>query len=171
MAHVRTSAGMSPAFNAPSSECTSTPSQVSIATLARYSCERCIGLRVWKAATRDQPRRSNSARVSAGVMKSLPYFALKPPSESTFTGPARFTSPCCMTSFTPGCSSSVVLNTDMHSCALSMRYFSVTRIVASTSSPSGSMSAISAPVLMPSATTSSVESVIGIGQNRPAAVR
>jgi hypothetical protein len=38
---------------------------VSIATFARYSCERCIGLRVWNAATRDQPSRSNSARVCA----------------------------------------------------------------------------------------------------------
>ena len=65
----------------------------SIATFARYSCERCIGLRVWNAATRDQPRRSNSARVSAGVMNSAPYFASKPPSDSTLTGPARLTPP------------------------------------------------------------------------------
>src|SRR4029077_18899579 len=53
MARVRTGAGMSPGFRLPSRECTSTPSHTSIATLARYSCERCIGLRVWKAATRD----------------------------------------------------------------------------------------------------------------------
>ena len=46
MARVRTSAGMSPGFNWPSSEWIMTPSQTSIATLARYSCERCIGLRV-----------------------------------------------------------------------------------------------------------------------------
>src|SRR5436309_1709186 len=94
---MRTGAGMSPGFRLPSSECTSTPSQTSIASLTRYSCERCIGLRVWKAATRDQPRRWNSARVSAGVMKSAPYSALKPPSESTFTGPARLTSGCSIT--------------------------------------------------------------------------
>src|SRR6186997_2664815 len=58
---------MSPAFRLPSSEWTSTPSHTSIATLARYSWERCIGLRVWNAATRDQPSRSNCARVSAAV--------------------------------------------------------------------------------------------------------
>ena len=72
---VRTSAGMSPGFSAPSSECTSTPSQTSIATLARYSCDRCMGLRVWKAAIFDQPSEVNSARVSAGVMNSAPYLA------------------------------------------------------------------------------------------------
>src|SRR2546425_901665 len=112
---MRTGAGMSPGFRLPSSECTSTPSQTSIASLTRYSCERCIGLRVWKAATRDQPSRWNSARVSAGVMKSAPYSALKPPSESTFTGPARLTSGCSITMRTPGCSASTVRNTDLHS--------------------------------------------------------
>src|SRR5437899_3070164 len=105
---MRTGAGRSPGFRLPSSECTSTPSQTSIASLTRYSCERCIGLRVWKAATRDQPRRWNSARVSAGVMKSAPYSALKPPSESTFAGPARLTSGCSITMRTPGCSASTV---------------------------------------------------------------
>ena len=83
IARVRTSAGMSPGLSAPSSECTSTPSQTSIATLARYSCERCIGLRVWNAAIRDQPSDVNSARVSAGVMNSAPYLSAKPPVDST----------------------------------------------------------------------------------------
>ncbi len=142
-----------------------------MATFARYSCERCIGLRVWNAATRVHPSRSNSARVSAGVMKSGPYCALNPPSESTVTGPARFTSPCFITICTPGCAGSVVLNTDMHSCALSMRYFSVTFITASTAPSSGSVSATSAPSAIGPAPAASVESVIGIGQNRPAAVR
>ena len=171
MARVRTSAGMSPGLRLPSSECTSTPSQTSIATLARYSCERCIGLRVWNAATRDQPRRSNSARVSAGVMNSAPYFALKPPSESTCTGPARLTSPCCSTIFTPGCPASTVRNTDLHSCALSIAYFSVTRMVASTAPSSGSASAMSAPARIEPAVAASTDRVIGIGQNKPLAVR
>jgi len=83
--------------------------------------DRERGQSVSNAGTRDQPIRSNSEGVSAGVMKSAPYFALKPPSDSTCTGPARFTSPCCMTICTPGCAGSVVLNTAMHSCALSMR--------------------------------------------------
>jgi len=104
-------------------------------------------------------------------MKSAPYFARKPPSESTFTGPARFTSPCAMTIFTPGCSGSVVLNTDVHSRALSMRYFPVTRSTARISPPSGSASASSVPSAMEPAAVLSAESVIGIGQNRPAAVR
>ena len=104
-------------------------------------------------------------------MNSAPYFSLKPPSESTLTGPARLTSPCAMTIFTPGCSASVVRNTDMHSCALSIAYFSVTFMVARISSESGSTSASSLPVLMPAAAALSAESVIGIGQNRPLAMR
>ena len=162
--------GMSPAFTLPSSECTSTPSQTSIAILARYSCERCIGLRVWNAATRDHPSRSNSLRVSAGVMNSSPYFALKPPSESTCTGPARFTSPWSMTILTPGCSISAVRNTDRHSCVLSIGYFSETYITASTS-VSSPASAISSPTRMESAVFGSTENVIGIGQKTPSAVR
>src|SRR5438105_1500316 len=162
---------MSPGLTWPRSECTSTPSQISIATFARYSCERCMGLRVWKAATRDQPRRSNCARVSGGVMNSAPYFALNPPSERTRTGPARFTSPCCVSIFTPGCSRSVVRNTDWHSCALSMRYFSVIVITASRPPSSGSMSAISAPGLSGAAKSSAAESVMGIGQKSPPLVR
>src|SRR2546425_4850863 len=168
---MRTGAGMSPGFRLPSSECTSTPSQTSIASLTRYSCERCIGLRVWKAATRDQPRRWNSARVSAGVMKSAPYSALKPPSESTFTGPARLTSGCSITMRTPGCSASAVRNTDLHSCSLSMVYFSLTRMVARGSSVSGSVSAILSEMRIDSAVGASTDSVIGIGQKSPAAVR
>src|ERR1051326_4752918 len=148
IARARTSAGMSPALSAPSSECTSTPSHTSIATFARYSCDRCIGLRVWNAAIRVQPRRSNSARVSAGVMKSAPYFALNPPSESTFTGPARFTFGCCMTIATPGCAPSLVRKTRLHSRALSIVYFSLTVIVARGAPLSGSVSAISSPALI-----------------------
>src|SRR5258706_331556 len=171
IARVRTSAGMSPGLRLPRSECTSTPSHTSSATLGRYSCERCMGLRVWKAATRDHPRRSNSARVSAGVMKSVPYFAAKPPSESTRTRPPRFTSPCSITICTPGCFASVVRNTDWHSRRLSIRYLSVTVIAARISSPSGSTSAISVPSRIESAVAASVESVIGIGQKMPRAVR
>ena len=111
---------MSPGLSAPSSEWISTPSHTSIATFARYSCERCIGLRVWKAATRDQPSDVKSARVSAGVLKSDPYFCAKSPVDSTRMGPARLTSPCSITSFTPGCARSVVRNTVAHSCALSI---------------------------------------------------
>ena len=110
---------------------------------ARYSCERCIGLRVWNAAMRDQPSEVNRLRVCAGVMNSSPYFCGKPPSDSAFTGPARLTSPCSITMRTPGCSTSVVRNTQAHSCALSIVYFSVTSIVASTEPSSGSISATS----------------------------
>ncbi len=63
MQRTRTSAGMSPSFSFPSSWWMSRPSQTSIATLARYSWARCIGLRVWNAATVDHPRDSKSARV------------------------------------------------------------------------------------------------------------
>jgi hypothetical protein len=76
-------------------------------------------------------------------MNSAPYFAAKPPVDRTLSGPARFTSPCAITSATPGCSTSVVRNTVAHSCALSIVYFSVTVIVASGASSSGSTSAIS----------------------------
>ena len=86
---MRTSAGMSPGLSAPSSECTSTPSQTSIAILARYSCERCIGLRVWNAAIVVQPSEVNSARVSAGVMNSAPYCSANPPVDSTLIGPGE----------------------------------------------------------------------------------
>src|SRR5260370_426173 len=121
-------------------------------------------VRVGNAATRDQASRSNAARVSAGVMNRVPYFALKPPSDSTCTGPARFTSPCCMTIFTPGCSTSMVLNTDKHSCATSMRYFSVTFITARRLSSSGSVSARSSPTRMRAPVAPSADSVIGICQ-------
>src|SRR3989344_1774944 len=170
MALERTSAGMSPGLSLPSREWISTPSQVSTATLARYSWERCIGLRVWNAATVDQPFFLNISRVWAGVRNSSPYFSGKPPCERTFTGPARLTSPCSITILTPGCSKSVVLYTIMHSCALSMVYFSVTFIVAMISPDSLSTSATSEPVLMPSAVALSAERVIGIGQNRPLAI-
>jgi hypothetical protein len=171
IAFVRTSAGMSPGFNAPSSEWTSTPSHTSTAILTRYSCERCIGLRVWKAAILDQPSASNRARVSAGVMNSAPYFSAKPPVDSTRTGPARFTSPCSITIFTPGCSASFVRNTVAHSCALSIVYFSTTVIVARHSPVSGSTSAMSCPGEIVAANCASADSVIGIGQKRPFAVR
>ena len=64
-------------------------------------------------------------------MNSAPYFSGKPPVDSTLIGPARLTSPCSITSLTPGCARSVVRNTVAHSCALSIAYFSVTVIVAS----------------------------------------
>ena len=140
---------MSPGLSVPSSEWISTPSQTSIATLARYSCERCIGLRVWNAAIFDQPSAVEQRRGSrAGVMNSAPYLAGKPPVDSTLIGPARLTSPWSITIFTPGCSRSVVRKTVAHSCALSIAYFSVTFIVARISPLSGSTSAISLPVLM-----------------------
>ena len=43
-------------------------SQISMAIFAKYSCERCIGLLVWKAAMVCQFFSSNNARVSAGVL-------------------------------------------------------------------------------------------------------
>ncbi len=170
MASERTSAGMSPGFRAPSREWTSTPSMVSMAILARYSWERCIGLRVWKAAILDQPSCSNLARVSAGVMNWSPYTSLKSPVESTFTVAGQVDWPCSITILTPGCSRSVVLYTSMHSWALSMAYFSVTFMVAMISPLAPSTRATSWPVLMPSAVTWSVERVMGMGQNRPLAI-
>ena len=103
-------------------------------------------------------------------MNSAPYFSGKPPCDSTLTGPARLTSPCSITILTPGCSGSVVLNTVAHSCALSMAYFSVTCIVARSVPSSGSTSAISPPVWKSPAVAASVDSVMGIGQNRPLAM-
>ena len=52
-----------------------------------------------------------------------------------------------------------------------MPYFSVTRIVASSAPSSGSTSAISSPVANVPAVAASVDSVIGIGQNRPLVMR
>src|SRR5262249_61394738 len=43
-----------------------TPSDTSIAIFTRCSWLRCMGLRVWKAATLDQRRSRNMARDSAG---------------------------------------------------------------------------------------------------------
>ncbi len=100
-------------------------------------------------------------------MNSEPYFFGNPPCDRTLTGPARFISPCSITILTPGCSMSVVPNTVAHSCALSIAYFSVTFMVASTLSSSGSTSAMLLPTLIDAAAVRSVESVIGIGQNRP----
>src|SRR3569623_673497 len=170
MAFTRTSEGMSPAFNLPSSEWIITPSQISMAIFTRYSCDRCSGLRVWKATTVVQPFSSNSLRVSAGVMYTSAKSVGKRPCDKTFTGPARFTSPCSITIFTPGCSGSVVLNTIAHSCALSMPYFSVIFMVAMISLDSRSTNATSSPVLMPSAVGESVERVMGMCQNRPLAI-
>jgi hypothetical protein len=116
---------------------------------------------------RDQPNDSNNARVCAGVMNSAPYFSGKPPCDSTLIEPARLTSACSITILTPGCARSVVLKTVAHSCALLIEYFSVTNIVASGLPSSGSMSAISCPVLNVAAVALSVDKVIGIGQNRP----
>jgi hypothetical protein len=75
-----------------------------------------------------------------------------------------------MTILTPGCSRSVVLNTVAHSWALSIAYFSVTFMVARIEPSSGSIRATSPATLMPSAVALSVDSVIGIGQNRPEAI-
>ncbi len=161
---------MSPGLSAPSNEWMSTPSHTSIAIFARYSCDRCIGLRVWNAATLDQPSAVKSARVCAGVMNSAPYLAANSPVERTLIGPAILTSPCSITTFTPGCAGSTVRNTVAHSCFLSIVYFSVTSIVASGSSPSGSIRAIWPPVRIDAAAVASAESVMGIGQNRPLAV-
>ena len=63
-------------------------------------------------------------------MKSAPYFALKPPSESTLTGPARLTSPCVHDHLDARMLDVGGRNTDMHSCSLSIAYFSVTFMVA-----------------------------------------
>ena len=100
-------------------------------------------------------------------MNCSPYFSLKPPVDSTLTGPARLHLPWAMTILTPGCSRSVVLNTCMHSCALSMVYRSLTLMMARISPVPPSARAISSPALIDS---SSVESVTGIGQNRPLAI-
>ena len=130
MDRARTEAGTSPGFRLPSSEWTSTPSQISMAILARYSCDRCIGLRVWNAATVLQPLASNRVRVSAGVRNSSPNSSGKLPAESTVRRPARFTPPCSITILTPGCSTSVVRKIERHSRGLSMAYFSVTARIA-----------------------------------------
>jgi hypothetical protein len=92
---------------------------------------------------------------------------LKPASDSTFTAP-EFDFGCCMTIATPGCAGSVVRKTALHSRALSIVYFSLTFMVASGAPLAASVSAISSPAPIDS---SSVESVIGIGQKSPAAVR
>ncbi len=104
-------------------------------------------------------------------MKSAPYFALNPPSDRTLSGPARLTSGCCITMLTPGCSASAVWNTDEHSDALSMPYFSVTLMVARGSPVSGSASAMLSRTRIDFAVAASTDSVIGIGQKMPDAVR
>ncbi len=104
-------------------------------------------------------------------MNSAPYFSVKPPVDSTLTGPARFTSPCSITILTPGCAGSVVRNTVAHSCALSIAYFSVTVMVASTSPVVGvDERDVAAGLDRGRPRPSSADSVIGIGQNRPLAV-
>ena len=130
-----------------------------------------MGLRVWNAATVLQPFASNRARVSAGVRNSSPNSFGKPPAESTVRRPPRFTSPCSITIFTPGCSASVVRKTERHSWALSMVYFSETSRIAIGAGSPGPASAISSPVPIPPATPASTDNVIGMGQNRPSAVR
>ena len=67
---------------------------------------------------------------------------------------------------TPGCSSSVVPKTVWHSCALSMRYFSL-KVKIPMISPWYS-SAMSSPGFSVSAVAVSVDRVIGMGQNTPA---
>ena len=66
MASARTSAGISPSFSLPRSWWISTPSMISMAILARYSWERCMGFRVWNAAIVLQPLSSNILRVCVG---------------------------------------------------------------------------------------------------------
>ena len=149
----------------------STPSHISIAILARYSCDRCMGLRVWNAATVVQPFASNRARVSAGVRNSSPNSSGKLPADSTVTRPARFTPPCSITIFTPGCSESVVRKTERHSRTLSMAYFSETSSIAIGVGSPGPRSAISSPSAIPPAVPASTDNVMGIGQNSPSAVR
>ncbi len=68
MHFTRTSAGMSPGLSLPTSWWMKSPSSVSRAIFARYSWERCIGLRSWSAATVFHPFSANSFRVSAGRM-------------------------------------------------------------------------------------------------------
>src|SRR3990167_9575754 len=97
------------------------------------------------------------------------YFSGNSPWENTSTGPARFTSPCSITIFTPGCSMSLVLKMVWHSWALSMVYFSFTIITPISSPLSSSTSAISLPTAMLSAVALSTDLVMGIGQNRPLA--
>ncbi len=48
-------------------------------------------MRVWNAATVDQPFAANTARVCAGVMYRSPYWLGNSPCDSTLTGPARLT--------------------------------------------------------------------------------
>ena len=85
--------------------------------------------------------------------------------------PARFTSPCSITIFTPGCPTSVVRKTERHSWALSMVYFSETSRIAIGAGSPGPASATSSPVPIPPAVPASTDNVIGMGQNRPSAVR
>ena len=51
---------MSPFLVSPISGWRKRPSQISSAALVRYSCARWIGLRVWKATIRFQPRSANA---------------------------------------------------------------------------------------------------------------
>jgi hypothetical protein len=55
--------------------------------------------------------------------------------------------------------------------ALSMRYFSVTVMVARGCPVSGSMSTTSLPSSMPSAVALSTDKVMGMGQNKPSLMR
>ena len=57
---------MSPFLVSPISGCRKSPSETSSAALVRYSWARWIGLRVWKATIRFQPRSANSLRDSLG---------------------------------------------------------------------------------------------------------
>ena len=82
-------------------------------------------------------------------------------------GPARFTGPWAMTFWTPGCSVSVVRKTCLHSCSLSIVYFSVTFMVPMMDSVSLSHRATSSPMEMEFARSSSADSVMGMGQKRP----
>ena len=75
---------------------------------------RCIGLRVWKATTRSQPRSANSARSSAGVQAQRPEVVVGRELDALERGRRRSHgcgrwSRCA----TPGCSGLVVPKTPL----------------------------------------------------------
>src|SRR5439155_447493 len=74
---------MSPALTLPTSWWISTPSHTSMAIFARYSCERCMGLRSWSAAIgflfgrrqRDRDRPEDALAGLEVVADALPVLA------------------------------------------------------------------------------------------------
>ena len=100
-------------------------------------------------------------------LEKLPYFAWKPPSESTFTGPARLNSGCAITIATPGCAGSAGAE---HRLAFPCLVDSVTLDDAHRGERSAAVR-VDERDFVPRAIACSEDSVIGIGQNRPAAMR